>query len=197
METIDRQSARLSALVANLLEVARGTAQRDAIAARPCNLVDLVRSVLEVARVRADRHPVTLDAPEHVEIVADPLRIEQVLTNLMDNAAKYSPEGSTIEVSVRVGAETADVVVRDYGMGIPREHRHRIFDRFFQAHVGEQSSGMGLGLYISQEIVRRHGGTLRAEIPEDGGTRMVMTLPRGSARPQAPKTPTRSGQRSA
>jgi signal transduction histidine kinase len=147
--------------------------------------------------VRAERHPVTLDAPEYVEIVADPLRIEQVLTNLMDNAAKYSPDGSTIEVSVRIGPETADVVVRDYGMGIPREHRHRIFDRFFQAHVGEQSSGMGLGLYISQEIVRRHGGTLRAEIPDDGGTRMVMTLPRGSARPQAPKAPTRSGQRSA
>jgi signal transduction histidine kinase len=197
METIDRQSARLSALVANLLEVARGTAQRDAIAAGPINLVDLVRSVIEVVRVRADQHPMTLTAPEPVEIVADQLRIEQVVTNLVDNAVKYSPPGSMIDITVRAEGETAEVVVRDYGMGIPREHRHRIFDRFFQAHVGEQSSGMGLGLYISQEIVRRHGGTLRAELPEDGGTRMIMTLPRASHEPRAPKAPTPSGQRSA
>lgn len=196
LETIDRQSARLSALVANLLEVARGTAQRDTIAARPISLVDLARAVIEGACVRSPGHRMTLDAPEEVEIVADPLRIEQVLTNLVDNAVKYSPPESAIEVSVGAGLETAEVVVRDYGMGIPREHRHRIFDRFFQAHVGEQSSGMGLGLYISQEIVRRHGGTLRAELPDDGGTRMVMTLPRGSSQPQAPKAPSGSGQRS-
>jgi signal transduction histidine kinase len=138
----------------------------------------------------------TLDAPERVEIVADQLRIEQVVTNLVDNAAKYSPPGSVIDISVRAGPETAEVIVRDYGMGIPREHRHRIFDRFFQAHVGEQSSGMGLGLYISQEIVRRHGGTLRAELPDDGGTRMVMTLPRASQEPRTPVTPTPSGRRS-
>jgi signal transduction histidine kinase len=102
-----------------------------------------------------------------------------------------------IDITVRAEGETAEVIVRDYGMGIPREHRHRIFDRFFQAHVGEQSSGMGLGLYISQEIVRRHGGTLRAEIPEGGGTRMVMTLPRASHESRAPKVSTPSGQRSA
>src|SRR5262249_35922253 len=151
LETIDRQSARLAALVSNLLEVTRGAAQRDVIAPTPVDLVELVRSVIEVARVRVEQHPMTLDAPERVDVVADPLRIEQVVTNLVDNAVKYSPAGSLIEISVLGGPETVEVVVRDHGQGIPREHRHRIFDRFFQAHVGEQTSGMGLGLYISRE----------------------------------------------
>ena len=117
------------------------------------------------------------DAPELVEFMADPLRIEQVITNLIDNAVKYSPVGTLIEVSVMPGSGQRRGGGPRLRHGIPREHRHRIFDRFFQAHVGDQSSGMGLGLYISQEIVRRHGGTLRAELPEDGGTRMVMCLP--------------------
>jgi signal transduction histidine kinase len=196
LETIDRQSARLSALVANLLEVARGTTtHRDTLAPRPINLVELVRGVIEVARVRADQHSLTIEAPDAVEVVADPLRIEQVITNLVDNAAKFSPLGTLIDVSVRAEGDTAEVVVRDHGPGIPREHRHRIFDRFFQGHVGEQPSGMGLGLYISQEIVRRHGGTLRAELPEDGGTRMVMTLPRAMPEARVPKPSTPGSQR--
>jgi signal transduction histidine kinase len=196
LETIERQSARIGALVANLLEVARGSADRDAIVARPVNLVDLVRSVVEVAHVRADQHPLTFEAPEHVDLLADPLRIEQVITNLIDNAVKYSPPGSLIEVSVVPHQERADVVVRDHGMGIPPEYQHRIFDRFFQAHVGEQTSGMGLGLYISKEIVQRHGGTLRAELPEDGGTRMVMSLPLPVAKSRAAPPPLPSRQRS-
>ena len=197
LETIDRQSARLGALVTNLLEVARGTSQRDVIAPRPINLVDLVRGVIEVVRVRSDQHEMVLNAPEHVEIVADPLRIEQVVINLVDNAAKFSPLGSLIEVGVVDGPEAVEVTVRDHGMGIPPEHRHRIFDRFFQAHVGDQASGMGLGLYISQEIVQRHGGTLRAETPDDGGTRMVMSLPCGVTEPRVAKPPAPNGQRSA
>ena len=178
------QFARLATLVANLLEVARGSA-------------DLARTVVEAARVRAREHRIVVEAPERVELVADPLRIEQVLTNLVDNAVKYSPPGSAIEVTVLAGPDSAEVAIRDHGMGIPREHRHRIFDRFFQAHVGEHASGMGLGLYISQKIVRHHGGTIRVEAPEDGGTRMIVSLPRRVPREGAPEPAAPSGQRSA
>ena len=143
------------------------------------------------------QHQITLDAPDTVEIVVDPLRIEQVLTNLVDNAVKYSPAGSTIEVAVRPGPDCAELVVRDHGMGIPPEHQQRIFDRFFQAHVGEHASGMGLGLYISQEIVRHHGGTIRVEAPEDGGTRMIVRLPREAAPTRRPEPSRSGGQRSA
>jgi signal transduction histidine kinase len=125
--------------------------------------------------------------------MADPLRIEQVLSNLVDNAVKYSPVGSEIQVQVREQSQYAELVVRDHGMGIPAEDQHRVFDRYFQARVGEHSSGMGLGLYISQEIVRHHGGTIAVETPEDGGTRMVVRLPREPAT----EAPTREGQLSA
>lgn len=197
LETIDRQSARLAALVANLLEVARGSADRDAIVPRQVNLADLARIVVEAARVRAQQHPITLSSPDSVEAVVDPLRIEQVLTNLVDNAVKYSPAGSLIEVSVAASSDRAELIVRDHGVGIPVEHQERIFDRFFQAHVGEQSSGMGLGLYISHEIVRHHGGTIRVEAPEDGGTRMVVSLPRGLPHQHASEPSAQSGQLSA
>lgn len=178
LETIERQSGRLSALVANLLEVARSSAAHDTIAPRPIDLVELVRAVVDAAQVHASSRRIALEAPEQVDVVADPLRIDQVLTNLVDNAVKYSPDGSPIDVCVVAGPEHAEVVVRDYGIGIPREHQHRIFDRFFQAHTDEHASGMGLGLHISRQIIQRHGGTIHAEMPEDGGTRMVVRLPR-------------------
>lgn len=193
LETIDRQSGRLSALVANLLEVARGSSDRQAIAPRPTNLADVVRHVVDAARVRAEQYTIALDAPEIVPVVADPLRIEQVLTNLVDNAVKYSPSGSTVTVRVVPTDDHVDVEVRDHGVGIPPENRHRIFDRFFRAHVDDQASGMGLGLYISQEIVRRHGGQIRVESPDDGGTLMVVTLPRTAARPPGSEVGARHG----
>ena len=101
LETIDRQSAWLAALVANLLEVARGSADQDAIVPRRVNLADLARSVVEAARIRAHQHQIMLDAPDALDVVVDPLRIEQVLTKLVDNAVKYSPAGGAIEVTVR------------------------------------------------------------------------------------------------
>ena len=168
--------------------MARGSADRDAIVAAPRQPGGPGADAWSRPRGSAPtEHPITLDAPDTVEIVADPLRIEQVLTNLVDNAVKYSPAGSTIEVAVRPGPDCAELMVRDHGMGIPPEHQQRIFDRFFQAHVGEHASGMGLGLYISQEIVRHHGGTIRVEAPEDGGTRMIVRLPREAAPTRRPE----------
>jgi K+-sensing histidine kinase KdpD len=197
LETIGRQSGRLSALVANLLEVARGTSDRQAIAPRPINLVDVVRSVVDAARVRADQYVISLDTPDEVPVVADPLRIEQVLTNLVDNAVKYSPPGAAIDIRVCPAQDQVEVQVRDFGMGIPTEHRHRIFDRFIRAHVSDQASGMGLGLYISQEIMRRHGGLIRAVSPDDGGTLMIVTLPRTAEKPNTAEPAVPGGRRSA
>jgi signal transduction histidine kinase len=112
----------------------------------------------------------------------DPLRIEQVVTNLLDNAIKYSPEGGQIEVTLTANEhEPVRLTVRDRGVGVPMEHRALIFDRFYQAHAGgplTSMAGMGLGLYISRQIVELHGGTIEAEFPEDRGTRLVVTLPR-------------------
>ncbi len=104
--------------------------------------------------------------------------IEQVLSNLLDNAIKFSPEGGPVEVEVGRAADgEMCLMVRDHGIGIAPEKRQAIFERFYQAHAEEHRSGLGLGLYITRQIVTQHDGTITAEFPEDGGTRFVVRLP--------------------
>jgi signal transduction histidine kinase len=97
---------------------------------------------------------------------------------LLDNAVKYSPEGGQIDVVVAAADnEFAEISVRDNGLGIPPEKRGQIFERFYQAHSGAHRGGLGLGLYISRQIVEQHGGELAAEFPADGGTRFIVRFP--------------------
>src|SRR5439155_24547292 len=115
--------------------------------------------------------------PTELELLNDPLRIEQVVTNLIDNAIKYSPEYGQIDVALspRFNASSVQLTVLDHGVGVPVEHRPFIFDRFYQAHAGgplTSMAGMGLGLYISRQIVELHGGTIQADFPADGGPRL-------------------------
>jgi len=106
------------------------------------------------------------------------LRLEQVLTNLIDNAVKYSPEGGRVDVVLtQPSRHSVELSVRDYGLGIPADRRDQIFDRFYQAHDSNYRSGMGLGLYVCRQIVELHGGEIYAECPPDGGTRLVVRLP--------------------
>ena len=116
----------------------------------------------------------------------DPVRFEQVIANLLDNAIKYSPDGGPIELELtRPSAASVQLAVRDHGLGIAPERRSQIFDRFYQAHGEGYRSGMGLGLYISRQIVELHGGELWAEFPPDGGSRFVVRLPVRMAGPAA------------
>jgi two-component system sensor histidine kinase VicK len=98
----------------------------------------------------------------------------------VDNAIKYSPAGGPVGLRVASRGDSVRIVVTDRGLGIPAEHRGRIFDRFHQAHQERRLGGMGLGLYISREIVELHGGTLVCEASSEAGTRMAVTVPRGT-----------------
>src|SRR5256885_14778425 len=128
---------------------------------------------------RTSTHSLVVDAPTPIAACIDALRIEQVLVNLVNNAIKYSPDGGTIDIAATQHGEVAQVAVRDHGLGIPLDHREHIFDRFHQAHARSHRSGMGLGLYISRQIVDLHGGSIAVDFPPDGGTRFVVTLPTG------------------
>ena len=180
--TIQIQSDKLARLVAQLLDVSRLQSGKLIVEPRPTDLTDLIREIVEQARTQLKDHTIVARLPGELWVSIDPLRIEQVITNLIDNAIKYSPEGGRIDVGLRCdqATETASVVVRDRGVGVPAEHRAHIFDRFYQAHAGgplTSMAGMGLGLYISRQIVELHGGSIEAEFPDDGGTRFVVTLP--------------------
>jgi signal transduction histidine kinase len=125
-------------------------------------------------------------------VLADPGRIEQVLTNLVENAAKYSPEGGEIRVSVRLDGEQALLEVRDQGIGLPPGAEAILFEPFGRAAnaTGQNLPGLGLGLYICRQIVEQHGGQIRLDSAGPGlGTTVRLWLPLAQS-PVGSPTPT-------
>jgi excisionase family DNA binding protein len=179
-EAITGQADKLARLVNQLLDLSRLESGKLRLEPEKADLALLVEQVVSNAREWSDRHPIRFDGPTSLEAHVDALRLEQVLTNLLDNAIKYSPEGGEIDVCLSRGLSgSVEMAVRDRGLGIPPEKRDQIFERFYQAHGDGYRSGMGLGLHISREIVELHGGNIRAEFPADAGTRFVVHLPMG------------------
>jgi signal transduction histidine kinase len=179
--TIQVQSDKLARLVAQLLDMSRIQSGRLAIERRDTDLSALAREIVETARNQLKQHTLTARLPTDLWVRIDPLRIEQVLTNLIDNAIKYSPEGGQIDLALSSAGDHVKLTIRDHGVGVPLEHRQHIFDRFYQAHAGgalTSMAGMGLGLYISRQIVELHGGSIDAEFADEGGTTFVVLLPR-------------------
>ena len=180
LRAIEQQSERLGRLVTRLLDIARIEGGRLAVEPVPTDLVPLLEGVVNMMQATTSQHRIVARTPTSVPALADPLRLEQVLTNLVDNAIKFSPASEPIDVDLTVtSVGMARLTVSDRGQGIPPEGRARIFDRFYQARSSDLASGMGLGLYICRQIVEQHGGTIGAEFPAEGGTRFVVVLPLG------------------
>jgi len=178
LRAIACQSDKLNRLIDQLLDVSRLEIGKLQLERQRTDVVAVVEQVVSNARARGDGHVISLSAPRSVEAVLDPLRLEQVLTNLLDNAIRYSPEGGAIEVGVSRSTDDAlEVAIRDHGPGVPPDKRSLIFERFYQAHGNGHKSGLGLGLYVSRQIVELHGGHITAEFPPDGGSRFVVGLP--------------------
>jgi signal transduction histidine kinase len=178
LRAIACQTDKLDRLIGQLLDVSRLEIGKLQLERRTIDVAGVVAEVVSSARARADGHVIALTAPSSLEADVDPLRIEQVLTNLLDNATKYSLEGGPIEVVVSgPTGDRMEIAVRDHGQGIPLEKRASIFERFYQAHGNGHKRGLGLGLYVSRQIVELHGGEITAEFPPDGGSRFVVRLP--------------------
>jgi signal transduction histidine kinase len=114
-------------------------------------------------------------APGRVIVEIDPAWMQRVVTNLVDNALKYSR--GIVQIEIQPGDGDVEIAVRDHGRGISEHKRPNLFQRYYRPHAEDYASGLGLGLSISREIVRHHGGELRAEFPADGGSRFVVVLP--------------------
>ena len=137
-----------------------------------------MREVIAHAQVRTRRDALSLEGSESVITRADPLRLRQVFSNLVDNAIRYSPATVRVESAIQlVDRDTVQVSVRDHGRGIPPERRSRLFERYYQHEAGDHAAGLGLGLFLSRQLVLLHGGTLQAEFPPTGGSRFVVMLP--------------------
>jgi excisionase family DNA binding protein len=178
LRTITTQAHKLGRLVNQLFDVSRLESGKLALERQPTDLAALVDQAVSNARARGSEHALAVAAPPSLVALVDPLRVEQVLTNLLDNAIKYSPDGGPIEVRLaRLDDAVVELTVRDRGLGIPPERRAAIFERFYQGHEEQHRSGLGLGLYVCRQIVDLHGGVIAVEFPADGGTRFVVRLP--------------------
>jgi len=171
------QTNRLASLTDRLLDVSRIQFGRLGLDKQSMDLSALVRDVAERMKVSTEDHSIRVSVEESVQVDADTGRLEQVLANLITNAAKYSPEGTDIEVRLERSNGEALVSVRDHGYGIPKERQGRIFQRFYRATTDERKSGLGLGLYVSKGIVDAHGGDIWFESEEGKGSTFCVKLP--------------------
>jgi signal transduction histidine kinase len=168
----------LTALIEDLLDVTRIEAGKMSYHFEPVELNELVQEVTErlTGHLSAAGCPFELTLAESVIVNCDRFRIEQVVTNLITNAAKYGA-GTPVEIRVSCSALGASIAVKDRGMGIPLTKQSRIFDRFERAVTHEKISGLGLGLYITRQIVDAHQGEIRVRsAPGEGSTFTVELL---------------------
>lgn len=183
IRTIGHHVGRLEALVADLLEITRLEAGQVTLARQPTDLTRLASRVVEALRPLTENkeQTIALHCPDPVApIEVDRRRIEQVLTNILSNAIKFTPRRGRIEVTVTAGADGLQVCVADNGPGIPTGEQARIFDKFYVVTDGRGRSGVGLGLYIARQLVELHGGQIWVESQPGRGSRFCFTLPSGA-----------------
>ncbi len=178
---IDGETDRLSRLVANLLDVSRIEAGALRLDLDWNDLGELLsRAIDRIEQIAPDR-PIHLVIEDSLPLLRfDYVQIDRVVANLLDNAIKYSPSGTPIEVRARTEADRVSISVRDAGSGIPREERRRVFEPFYRSERRQaEAGGSGLGLAISRGIIEAHGGHIRVD--GDMGAVFTFTLPRDTA----------------
>ncbi len=191
LDVIEQQANRMSMLLDQLRDVSQIGADRFTIEPAPLDLAALTQRIVTDMQATTTDHVVQLVVrDEPLMTLGDEFRMAQVLGNLIGNAIKYSPDGGEVDVVVERNEdppfrpqdanalEWATVTVQDQGIGIPQEGQQRLFERFFRApNAKGKVSGMGLGLYITREIVARHGGYLWLESEENQGSLFGVALP--------------------
>ena len=184
-EMLERQVSHLVRLVDDLMEVARVTRGRIELRREPVDLGAMLRSAVETSRplIEAARHELTVELPaEPVTLMADSVRLAQIVANLLNNAAKYTEDGGRIALSARREGDHAVISVRDSGVGIPVEVLPRVFDLFAQADrtYHRAQGGLGIGLTLVRTLVELHGGTVAAKSDGVGhGSEFIVRLPLG------------------
>lgn len=190
LKVLKRHSDRLNALVEDLLILARLESRHEELRIEPIAMEPFCSTIVRdwKAKVGAKEVELSLNVQASLpDLPADPLRLEQVLSNLLDNALKYTPRGGQIFIRVAREEEYFLVSVEDTGSGIPPADLPHIFERFYRADKARarEQGGTGLGLSIVKHIVQSHGGTVRAESTHAKGTKIILTFPANTPAPAA------------
>ncbi|TVL91656.1 HAMP domain-containing sensor histidine kinase [Streptomyces sp. SAJ15] len=181
---LGRQLREVTGLVNDLIELARDEEPQPLV--EPLRLDRLAARCVEDAR---GHWPDTSFGAELAPCVVRgvPARLARLLSNLLDNAAKFSPPGTPVEVALTLSGRTVELTVRDHGPGIAAADLPYVFDRFYRSREARALPGSGLGLAMARQIARAHGAELTAERPEDGGARFRLRLPGEAAPREAPE----------
>jgi PAS domain S-box-containing protein len=180
VEVLIDQALRLNKLIETLLDISRIQTGQLRLDRAPLDLRTLLQRIAEEMQLPLSRHEIVCYVPDEPLIVeADALRLEQVIQNLLQNAIKYSPDGGLITLHALAQRPYVHVRITDQGMGIPQAAQARLFERFYRASNidPQQISGLGIGLYVVQEIVTLHGGVITVESAEHQGSTFTVTLP--------------------
>ncbi|WP_161630472.1 ATP-binding protein [Stutzerimonas azotifigens] len=182
-EVIERQVRHMALLLDDLLDVSRITHDKIVLRRQPVPLADAIEGAMQTTRTLLDAkgHRLYYRPPTRsLQLDADPLRVEQIITNLLTNAAKYTPDGGEISIEVAFERNQAHVTVADNGIGIAPENLESVFSMFAQipSPDGQAASGLGIGLALARGLARLHGGDLRVSSEGLGhGSRFTVTLP--------------------
>ena len=185
-DMMDRQLVHLVRLIDDLLDVSRVSQGKIVLRKERIQAADIVRSAVESSRplIDAARHSLTVDVPpEPIWLDADLTRLAQVVGNLLNNAAKYTPEGGRIGLSLRTDGDEAVIAVSDNGLGIPADMRSRVFQLFTQVenHTDRAKGGLGIGLALVKQLVAMHDGSVSAESSGPGqGSVFTIRIPLAS-----------------
>ena len=176
---MNAQLDKLIRLINELLDVTKIEAGQFVWYPEPFDLNVLVREIVEAVEQTTEQHQIRIEGTLSLLVFGDCEHIGQVLTNLLTNAMKYSPQANEIIVRLTTGTESATVSVQDFGIGIAPEKHERVFERFFRVSDPEHASfpGLGLGLFISAQVVKRHGGQMWVESRVGVGSTFFFTIP--------------------
>ena len=180
IETCLRASGRMKGLIESLLLLARADAGKLELEYHPIDLGQIAEESLSLLRPLAEEKSILLEADlPPTPLHGDPVRLAQVVTNLLTNAIRYNRETGKVRVTIMTGEHHAELIVADTGVGIEDADRAQVFDRFFRVdkHRNREAGGSGLGLAICKTIVEAHNGTIRTNRGAEGETRFIVTLP--------------------
>ncbi|CAM5787883.1 MAG: HAMP domain-containing histidine kinase [Burkholderiales bacterium] len=177
---IEKDSGRLIRVVNELLEWGRLQSGRIELHRSPVPLQPMLAGVAMLLRPVADRRGVRLSVPageSSARIHADADKLRQIVINLVDNAVKFSPPGSCVDVRLETSRQAARILVEDQGLGVPPEDRPHVFERFYRGHGAHAAAGSGLGLAIAKNLARLHGGDITLQSGAAQGSVFVLSLP--------------------
>ncbi|MCR4324213.1 MAG: MASE1 domain-containing protein [Candidatus Curtissbacteria bacterium] len=179
LTTIEDQIDKLTDLIGELLDVSKAHVGKIILNKERFVVDDLINQIVNEIQQHESGRKIVVSHDAKRKVLADRVRIGQVLVNFINNALKYSPEDRDVYVSSEVFNNKVVVYVKDAGIGIRREHQGKIFDRFYRVDDRDKKGGQGfgIGLYISAEIIRRHGGSIGVSSKKDQGSTFFFTLP--------------------